>query len=390
MGTWAELTAAITGFVVLLGGLYGLFSLFCVMEFFRPPGRSQANRSRPSSYPPVSVLKPMKGIDPEWRDNIATFAAQDYPEYEVLLGFNDPRDEGIGPAIDIARSYSPRVRVEVHTSHLGSNPKVSNLYGLVEKARYPLLVISDSDIRVESNYLTEIVGEYLAGSRTGIVTCLSKVTRVLTAGAALESLTAAADFIPSVLVARRLEGVRFGLGPSMIFSKNALEDLGGLPPVADYLAEDYEIGNRLWKKGYRNVLSRHLVEFVAGSMCIRDYLVHQLRWARTYRACRPLGFAGYGITHILPFSLLFVALHGATAIPLFVLAAVLLLRYGIAFTVSRMAAYPRRWLKWLWLLPVKDLVSFGTWLYCFLGSRVSWRGVQYRLLKGGLMKKVDQ
>ncbi|HUJ88993.1 MAG TPA: glycosyltransferase [Syntrophorhabdales bacterium] len=385
MGTWAEVVKAILALIILLGSLYALFSLFCVMKFFGRPKHSQAK----SPYPPVSILKPMKGIDPEWRDNIASFVAQDYQEYEVLLGFNDPRDEGIHLATDITKPYAPKVRVVVHASRLGSNPKVSNLYGLIEEARYPLLLISDSDIRVGPGYLKEIVGEYLATENVGIVTCLSKITRASTVGAGLESLTTAADFIPSVLAAERLEGVTFGLGPSMMLSKRALEELGGLPAFADYLAEDYQIGNCLWKRSYRNILSTHLIDYVVGRMRIREYLVHQLRWARTYRACRPVGFFGYGITHIFPFSLLFLALHGATAFSLSVIAVVLSLRYSLLLVVSRMAAYPKQWLKWLWLLPAKDVLSFGIWLWCFLGSRIFWRGAHYKLQRGGLMKKVD-
>ncbi|MGD0235000.1 MAG: bacteriohopanetetrol glucosamine biosynthesis glycosyltransferase HpnI [Syntrophorhabdales bacterium] len=385
MGTWAEVVEAIVGFIILLGSLYALFSLFCVMKFFGRPKYSQAG---PPFYPPVSVLKPMKGIDPEWRDNIASFVAQDYPEYEVLLGFNDPRDEGIDLATDIAKSYAPKVRVVVHASHLGSNPKVSNLYGLIEEARYPLLLISDSDIRVGPDYLKEIVGEYLATEKVGIVTCLSRITHASTVGAALECLTTAADFIPSVLTAERLEGVTFGLGPSMMLSKHTLGKIGGLPAFADYLAEDYQIGNCLWKQGYRNILSTYLIDYVVGRMRIREYVVHQLRWARTYKACRPIGFFGYGITHIFPFSLLFLALHGATALSLSILAVILALRYSLLLVVSRVAACPKQWLRWLWLLPAKDILSFGIWLWCFLGSRIFWRGTHYKLRRGGLMRKM--
>jgi ceramide glucosyltransferase len=133
-----------------------------------------------------------------------------------------------------------------------------------------------------------------------------------------------------------------------------------------------------------------LIENVLGGMRIRDYLVHQLRWARTYRACRPVGFFGYGVTHIFPFSLLFLALHGPTIAALSVLTLILALRYSVVLLVSTMAAYSKEWLKWLWLLPVKDLLSFGIWLWCFLRSRIFWRGTQYKLQKGGLMKKVEE
>lgn len=384
MGTFPEVIEAILAILILLGGLYGFFSLWFVVGFFRLPRYSPEE----PLYPPVSILKPMKGVDPEWLDNITSFVAQEYPEYEVLLGFNDPRDEGLHLANDIAKSSGSRVRVVVHSTHLGANPKVSNLYGLLHAARYPLLLISDSDIRVNRTYLKGIVGEYLATENVGIVTSLSKIPSALSAGAALESLTNAADFIPSVLVARRLEGVTFGLGPSMMLSKDRLQEIGGLPAFADYLAEDYQIGNRLWKKGYRNILSAHLIENVVGRMRILEYIVHQMRWARTYRACRPRGFFGYGITHMFPFSLLFLILHGPTAFSLSALAAVLVLRCSLVLVVSRKAGYPTRWLRWLWLLPAKDLLSFGIWLRCFLGSHIFWRGSHYELLKDGLMKKV--
>jgi ceramide glucosyltransferase len=387
MGFGAHVAELILALFVLLGSIYSLFSLVCVWRFFRRANYDRAAHKGP--YPPVSILKPMKGIDPEWRNNIASFVAQNYPEYEILLGFNDPHDEGIALAKDIAESQAPKVRLIVHEGRLGSNPKVANLHGLIEHARYPLLLISDSDIKVDRGYLKEIVGEYLSDEKVGIVTCLSKITSASTVGAGLELLTTASDFIPSVLAANSLEGITFGLGPSMLLSRRELEQLGGLPAFADYLAEDYQIGNCLWKKEFRNILSNHLIENVLGRMRIGEYFVHQLRWARTYRACRPIGFFGYGITHIFPCSLLFTALHGVNALSVSVIAAVLALRYGILFVVSRMAAYPGGWFKWAWLLPAKDLFSFCIWLWCYLGSDIYWRGNHYRLLRGGLMKKLD-
>lgn len=387
MGIFAEVVEAALSLIILLGSLYALFSLFCIVEFFRQSKVAQAEPE--PAYPPLSVLKPMKGVDPEWRDNVASFVTQDYPEYEVLLGINDARDEGLTLAREMAGSYAPKVRVVIHASNLGSNPKVSNLQGLIAEARHLLLLISDSDIRVGRGYLKQVVREYLATERVGIVTCLSKITRAHTVGAALESLTTTADFIPSVLSARRLEGVTFALGPSILLSKQALEEIGGLAAFADHLAEDYMIGNCLWKRNYRNILSSHLIEYVVGRMSVRAYLVHQLRWARTYRACRPAGFLGYGITQIFPFALLFLALHGASVVSLSAIAVVLALRYGTALMVAGMAGYNRQWFRWLWLLPAKDILSFGIWLWCFLGSHIFWRGHHYKLLKGGLMKKMD-
>ena len=146
------------------------------------------------------------------------------------------------------------------------------------------------------------MGEYMQGKKTGIVTSLYKTSRRASVGSALESLTIAVDFIPSVLVARRMDGIGFGLGASILISKDTLRDIGGFAAVADYLADDYQLGYRCAQKGYENVLSGYVVENRVGRMEIGEYLLHQLRWARTYRASRPKGFAGYGITHIFPFA----------------------------------------------------------------------------------------
>lgn len=338
---------------------------------------------------PVSIIKPLKGIDPEFKDNLRTFCRQEYPEYEVLLGFSEPGDnaikrvrENIIPFIDSS------VRVVVSTKDLGANKKVSNLQGLVDSAKYPLLAISDSDMRVDNCYLRNLVSEYYSNKNVGLVTCLYKISNPQSLGTALESLTIALDFIPSVLVARRLEGVTFGLGASMLISKKALNEIGGLPAIADYLADDYQIGNRLWKMGYKVVLSQVVVENVVGPMSVKDHVSHQIRWARTYRASRPKGFAGFGITHIVPFSLLLLTLQGPTTLPLSILSFVILLRLSLAAVLCRKVVGSRPWLKWLALLPVKDLLSFGIWAWSFVSSTIIWRGRSYKILKDG--KIIDE
>src|SRR5208337_4090158 len=230
--------------LVISSGIYSLFAIFCVMEFFRP-GKLELKDIPPA---PISVLKPLSGQDPELYENIQSFCSQNYPEYEVLLGVTDPNDAALKAAEKLQRQSS--VKIVVSERSLGTNRKVSNLGGLAEVARYPLLAVSDSDMRVDSSYLKHIAGEYFGGENTGLVTSLYKISNPVSAGAAFESLTIALDVIPSVLVARRLEGVTFGLGASMLFSRQALNAIGGFEAIADYLADDYQIGNRLWQKGY--------------------------------------------------------------------------------------------------------------------------------------------
>jgi ceramide glucosyltransferase len=381
---FAEFIKIIVTLLILSGALYSIFSLLCSVEFFRE--KRQGGQGTPAL--PVSIIKPLKGSDPELRENLESFCSQDYSDYEILLGFTDPNDDAITLAKEITASRRDcDIRTVINQSDQGANPKVSNLTGLVRAARYPLVAISDGDMRVTPSYLKTIVKEYQSGEKVGLVTSLYTIPNPASLGAALESLSIALDFIPSVLVARRLEGVTFGLGASMLLSKEALEEIGGLSSIADYLADDYQIGNRLWKKGYAIVLSDYVVEDVVGRMSLADYLTHQIRWARTYRACRPKGFLGFGITHMLPYSVLLLVLQGPTVFSLSILCGVLVLRLSIATVLYRKAIRTKKWLRWLLLIPVKDLLSFGIWLRSFSGRKVFWRGRYFKITKGGRIKE---
>jgi ceramide glucosyltransferase len=372
--------------LVIAGSAYSLLSLFCVLAFFRK-GEGEKRPSLGDDLPGVSILKPIKGIDPSCAENLASFCAQDYPRYEVLFGFRETDD----PAIPLVRSMVDAAacdaRIIVKREGAGSNEKVLNLAALAAASQYPILALSDSDMVADRDYLGRIVAEFRGGAHTGIVTSLYKISNPSSLGSALESLAIALDFIPSVLVARRLEGITFGLGASILVSKKALTDIGGLETVADYLADDYQLGFRLWRKGYRNILSRHVIENRVGPMTIAAHLVHQLRWARTYRASRPKGFIGYGVTHILPFALLLVCI-APTPASACLLGVVLALRYALALVVQRKVIAAAEWRKWLLLLPLRDIIALFIWLLSFAGSTVTWRGRAYRIIGGGRMVKL--
>ncbi len=368
--------------LLISSGVYSLFALFCVIEFFRPEKREL--KDIPAT--PISVLKPLSGRDPELYENIQSFSSQDYPEYEVLVGVTDPNDAALNVAEKLQRQSE--VKIVVNERNLGANRKVSNLNGLSDAARYPLLAISDSDMRVDSFYLRHIAGEYFSGENIGLVTSLYKISNPLSAGAAFESLTMALDLIPSVLVARRLEGITFGLGASMLFSREALNSIGGFESVADYLADDYQLGNRLWQKGYKIILSRYVLEDMAGAMSISEHVKHQIRWARTYRACRPKGFMGYGITYVFPISCLLFIQQGPTILSLTAICAAVCLRLCLALLICKKVIRSKKWLRWIVLLPVKDILGFGIWIWSLLGSTVVWRGSRYLILKGGKIRKM--
>jgi ceramide glucosyltransferase len=370
--------------LIVSGGIYHLLSLYCVVRF----GGRKEKKTEGQQNLPVSVLKPVRGMDPDFRRNIESFCGQDYPEYEVLLGFTDADDSAIPAAREILASRE-NVKIVISRKDLGANKKVSNLQGLLDAAKYPLIVMSDSDMRVGRHYLRTIVSEYQESGNAGMVTSLYNIPDPASVGAALESLTLATDFIPAVLVARQLEGITFGLGASMLLSKKAIEETGGLAAIADYLADDYQMGHRLWKKGYTIVLSDYVIEDVVGAMSISSYFTHQMRWARTYRASRPWGYFGYGVTHILPFALLLLMTQGPRAGVLTILGAVLCVRVGLTFAVHAGIAGSKKWLKWIPLLPVKDILGFFIWVSSFTGRKVLWRGRYYHLFKGGRIGAVD-
>jgi len=376
-------------FLILIvpGSLYALFSLLCVLRFFKNHGN--INNSLPPvgrELPAVSILKAIKDLDPSCAENLSSFCVQAYPRYEVLFGFGDSDDPAIPIAGAIAASAPCDARVVIRHGGEGTNQKALNLQALADEARYPMLALSDSDMVVDRHYLRKIVAEFQDSNKTGIVTSLYKISSPASVGSALESLNIALDFIPSVLVARRLEGVTFGLGASILISKETLRDIGGFEAIADYLADDYQIGFRLWKKGYTNVISHYVIENRVGPMSVAGHLKHQLRWARTYRASRPWGFLGYGITHIFTFALLFFCIRPCAASAL-TTALVLAFRYALAFVIYKKVIRTKGWLKTLFLLPLKDVLSFLVWLWSFAGSTVDWRGVKYRVLPGGKMVK---
>ncbi len=376
-------------FLILIvpGCLYALFSLLCVLGFFK--GSGGPRKGPPPTdrkLPAISALKAIKGLDSSCAENLSSFCAQDYPCYEVLFGFRDHDDPAIPFAEAIAASATCDARVVIKHEGSGTNQKALNLQALADEARYPMLALSDSDMVVDRHYLRQIVAEFQDNGKTGIVTSLYKISSPASFGSALESLNIALDFIPSVLVARRLEGVTFGLGASILISREALRDIGGFEAVADYLADDYQIGFRLWKKGYTNIISRYVIENRIGPMSFAGHLKHQLRWARTYRASRPWGFLGYGITHIFTFALLFFCIRPGAASAL-TAALVLAFRYALAFVMYKKVIRAKGWLKTLFLLPLKDVLSFLVWLWSFAGSTVTWRGIRYRVIPGGKMVK---
>jgi len=361
---------------------YQVLALISLKRFFQQPLPS-ASVSEP---PGITVFKPVKGLDRETRECLESFLTQDYHPYQVLFGVADPEDP-VAPLLKEFQQKAPPGRVEVVfcPQTLGHNPKVSSLCQLEAQARYDLLVVADGDVKVGPDFLARAAAA-LRDPKVGLVSCPYRAGRTDSVGALFEALTISADFIPSVAVARDVEGIRFALGAAMIFRREALEKMGGFTVLADYLADDYQLGWHIHQAGFEVKLLPYVVETLNPRMSFPDYLAHQLRWTRTYRVCRPMGYFAYGITHALVFSLVLAGLSGWAPWALGLLAATLALRWGLAWFCDGVCLQGEIPLPALLLLPVKDLIAFGLWLASFLGNEVVWKGQRYRLTREGRLE----
>lgn len=359
---------------------YQFLALLCLGRFFRP---LPASAMPVGTGPGITVFKPLKGLSPLSRECLTSFLSQDYHSYQVLFGVRDPDDPVLALLRELARTYPQcDLSVVICPEDLGLNPKISTLLQLMPRARYDLLVIADGDVLVGPDYLAQVAAAFRQPG-VGLVSCPYRAGPSHTLGSALEALTIAADFIPSVAVANYVEGIRFALGATMALTRQALSAIGGLAPLADFLADDYQLGFRVAQTGLQVKILPYVVETCNPEMSCRDYLAHQLRWARTYRICRPAGYLAYGITHALVYSLAILLSAGLAPWAWGLAAATLVLRSALAGFSERRGLQGSLPLWAFALLPVKDLLAFGLWLASFLGNRVNWGGRSFRVTPEG-------
>jgi ceramide glucosyltransferase len=366
-------------FLLLTAWCYQFLALVCLGRFFRPSPPAPSVETGPG----ITVFKPLKGLSPLSRECLTSFLTQDYQSYQVLFGVRDPDDPVLALLRELSRAH-PRcdLSVVICPEDLGLNPKISTLLQLMPRARYDLLVIADGDVKVGPDYLAQVAVAFRQPG-VGLVSCPYRAGPCHTLGSALEALTIAADFIPSVAVANYVEGIRFALGATMALSRQALAAIGGLAPLADFLADDYQLGFRIAQAGLQVKILPYVVETFNPEMSFSDYLAHQLRWARTYRVCRPGGYLAYGITHALVYSLAILLDSGLAPWAWGLAAATLVLRGALAGFSERRCLKGELSLWVFALLPVKDLLAFGLWLASFLGHRVNWGGRAYRVTPEG-------
>jgi len=369
--------------------VYYILSLYNIIGYFRSirrlPPRDDA------FAPPVSILKPVRGVDSEAYDNFASYCRLNYPVYEIIFAVTDPSDP-IVPVIEKLQRDFPNTRIRLATSveRLGQNHKISNLYRLVKEAQYELLVMSDSDVRVGPDYLRELVGAF-ADPEVGAVTSFYRCAGGGTLAADLAMLGMCSDSLPSALIARKLEGgVQFAFGWTMATTKERLAEIGGWESMADHHSDDFELGNRIARQGHRVEIMREAVSVVFPKETLQQLFGQELRWAIGLRNVRPFAYAGMIFTHGLPWMVLAAIVAGAagwTGIAVAYLAAYLILRISVAWTAGVWGLHDETIVKKLWLLPLRDAVTSVVWTLGLVSDRINWRGSEFRV-KNGLLTPV--
>lgn len=374
---WTILVGAV------LPSVYYLVAIYCAWRFFR-----SRDEDSEGFTPPVSILKPVRGLDREAYENFASFCRQDYPRYEILFGVADQQEPAIPIIQKLIRDFPKlSIRLLIGCEDLGSNDKVNKLCRLVREARHDLLVISDSDIRVRADYLRSVVSPF-RDPQVGVVTCTYVGLAERRLWSELEAINLASNFLAGVLVARQLEGVKFSLGATIAITRERLGEIGGFEALADFASEDFEVGNRVAARGYRVKLSSCTVQTVCFSRTAKEFFEQHLRWAVGLRHSRPGGHFGWLLTQGLPCSLAAMAVAPSALVAAGYLGAYLSLRLAMAWTVGVWGLRDELLKKKFWLLPLSDALGFLIWVLSFGCNRINWRGNRFYVRKGRLVPLV--
>jgi ceramide glucosyltransferase len=335
-----------------------------------------------AALPAVSVIKPVHGLEPQLRENIESFFRQDYPHFEILFGADTEDDAALEIVREVSRRY-PQVpsRVIVHGVSPWPNPQTYSLHCLSKEARYAVLVASDSDVEVAENYLREVVTPLLKPG-LAMTTCLYRGKNVGDFWSNQTAMLMSVEEPAGVLVANLLEGMKFGLGPTIAVRKEALEKIGGYERFYDYSANDFILGNLVHKAGYQVALSSHVIDHIVNQSTFRKMLQNQLRWRVTERYCRPKGYVGMGLIFAMPFGILgflSCALLGHWTWGAWLLAWAIVNRLIEAYAVGWIALRDAALLRRIWLYPTRDLLGFIVWCMSFGGTKIAWRSGRFEL-----------
>jgi ceramide glucosyltransferase len=371
----ALLTLLVAGSLV-----YSLLSILAAMRYLaqHPGERGEAAWRRTAHDPePVSILKPLAGLDEGLEQNLRTFFEQDYPQFELIFAVNQESDPAAAVVRKLGAEYAhipTRLIITGEPPYL--HAKVYSLSRMLAEARYDLVAMSDSDIRVTKSFLHTVAQEFADGE-TALATCPYRAVAGRSFWSRLEATGMNTTFWQGVLTARMIEGMKFAVGPTIVARRKAIDAIGGIERVKDYIAEDFDLGRLTAEAGFRVILSSYVIEHRIGSEGLAKNFDHRIRWARTSRRSRPSGYVGQIFTYPLPLALVLCA--AAPHIwPL--LATTAAIRYAAAWTVSQVVLGAR--LNWV-VLPLEDVLGFAFWIAGFFGNTVTWRGRTYRIDREG-------
>jgi ceramide glucosyltransferase len=361
--------------------IYYVLVLFSSWRFFRRP----ADPPAAGFCPPVSILKPIRGLDPDARENLVSFCQLDYPEYEIVFCI-DGDDEAVVAIIeDLKRSFPKRSIRALHGSgRVATNDKVAKLVRLVNEASYEVVVISDSDVSVRPDYLRRVTAP-LRDPKVGAVTCFYAHDELATFTDRLQTVGMMSDFYAGILVAWQLDGIKFTLGPTIATTRTRLNGFGGYAVLENRPADDLLVGRLIAEQGYEVALLRYTVKTVSDYQSMRELLHKRLRWIVVMRHMRPWGHFGLLFTQGLPWSLLAVAVDPRLTVAVAYLGTYFVLRAAMTWTIGIHGLKQRGLWKEMPLIPVWDAAAFGIWLTSFLRNSIRWRGADYYIQDGKLV-----
>lgn len=368
--------------------IFLLMTLIAAVRYRRhaQPAKNAALSVPEKQLPPVTILKPIHGMEAELEQNLESFFQQEYPDYEIIFGARDQAN----PALQIAervRLRYPQVRSQVIVSGPPAwpNAKVFSLDKMIAATDRSYFVISDSDVRVAPDFLRNTIPPLL-DPKVGLVTCMYRGIPAADFWSTLEALGLSVEMSSGVMVADMLEGMRFALGPAMTARRDSIDAIGGIAATADYYSDDFELGNRIWSKGYKVVLSHYLVKNVLTPRSPLRTLGDQLRWMKSTRYSRPAGHFGTGLSFAMPFGILGLLSAGALGhwvLGWMLLGAAVVNRMIQSLAVGWGIARDPRSALYCWLYPLRDLAGFFIWVGSYTSRRFFWRGEMYAFGKGG-------
>jgi len=382
----AYIALAIAAIGTISSTIFLLLALLGAAKFHRQGHGQRLAAQMLSSLPPVSLLKPVHGLEARLQENVESFFRQDYPAYEILFAADTEDDAALGVVREVAARY-PRIpcRIIVNGRPPWPNPPAYSFARMTEMAAHDILVTSDSDVAVSPNYLREVVPPLL-DPQVGMLTCLYRGKNAGGFWSGLDAIGMSVEMSAGVVTTNLLEGMKFGLGPTIVARKDSVEKIGGYSVLGEYFSNDFVIGNLIEKAGYRVILSRHVIDHVVPPMTFRRMWERQVRWAKSTRWSRPKGHLGTGLIFAMPYGILgFLAAvaMGHVALGAALLGAAIANRLIESLVIGWGVVRDLRALQSPWLYPVRDLLGFAVWCASYLSKHAIWRDSRYELVAGG-------